>query len=298
MELDALDQKLSDALPGRIVRKDLVQQMKSGFNVPIYVLEYLLGQYCSSTDPEVVQKGLEYVRQTLSRNYVRADESEKIKAITRQKGKHRVIDKVKVRLDTQTNRFWAELTNMGVSDAVIEDHVVHQYDKLLMGGIWAPVDLQYDPEFKAGGTTRPFVIDRLKPIQRPSTELDECVAARERSTRDEWLDILLRTTGLEATHPNFTPRKKMFHLMRLVPMVETNYNLIELGPRGTGKSYVYREISPFAILISGGQTTVARLFIHLGTGESGWSVCGTWWHSTRWPRPSTTPRRSWGNFGG
>ena len=205
MQLDTLDEKLSDALPGRVVRKDLVQQMKTGFKVPIYVLEYLLGQYCSSRDPDVVDKGLEYVRQTLSRNYVRADESEKIKAITRRKGKHRVIDKVKVRLDTQANRFWAELVNMGVGDAVIEDQIVHQFDGLLLRGIWALVDLEYDPEFKAGGATRPFIVDRVKPIQQPSTELDEYVAARDSFTRDQWLDVLLRTTGLEPTHPDFTP---------------------------------------------------------------------------------------------
>jgi len=272
--LDELDHKLAAALPGRVVRKDLVHQTKSGFNVPIYVLEYLLGQYCSSTDPEVVDRGLEYVRQTLSRNYVRADESEKIKAITRQRGRHRIIDKVKVRLDTRANRFWAELVNMGVRDAVIEDEVVHEYDKLLMGGIWALLDLSYDPEFQAAGATRPFIIERLKPIQQPSTELDEYVAARAAFTRDEWVDVLLRTIGLEPTSPDFTQRKKMLHLIRLVPMVETNYNLLELGPRGTGKSYVYREISPFAILISGGQTTVAQLFMHLGTGRIG--LVGLW----------------------
>lgn len=272
--LDDLDRKLADAFPGRVVRKDLVHQTKAGFNVPIYVLEYLLGQYCASTDPEVVARGLEYVRQTLSRNYVRADESEKIKAITRQRGQHRVIDKVKVRLDTQANRFWAELVNMGVRDAVIEDEIVHQYDKLLLGGIWSLVDLRYDPEYQAAGATRPFLVERLKPIQQPSTELDEYLAARASFTRDEWLDALLRTIGLEPMHPDFTHRKKMLLLLRLVPMVETNYNLLELGPRGTGKSYVYREISPFAILISGGQTTVAQLFMHLGTGRIG--LVGLW----------------------
>ena len=272
--LDELDQKLTGAFPGRVVRKELVRQTKVGFNVPVYVLEYLLGQYCASTDPEIVTKGLEYVRQTLSRNYVRADESEKIKAITRQRGQHRVIDKVKVRLDTRVNRFWAELVNMGVRDAVIEDGIVHRYDKLLLGGIWALVDLQYDPEFKAAGATRPFIVERLKPIQQPTTELDEYIAARAAFSRDEWLDALLRTIGLEPTHPDFSQRKKLLHLIWLVPMVETNYNLLELGPRGTGKSYVYREISPFAILISGGQTTVAQLFMHLGTGRIG--LVGLW----------------------
>ena len=274
MQLDPLDQKLATAFPGRVVRKELVRQTKVGFNVPVYVLEYLLGQYCASTDPDIVARGLEYVRQTLSRNYVRADESEKIKAITRQRGQHRIIDKVKVRLDTRANRFWAELVNMGVQDAVIEDEVVHQYDKLLMGGIWALVDLSYDPDFQAAGATRPFIVERLKPIQQPSTSLDEYLAARAAFSRDEWLDMLLRTVGLEPSHPDFTHRMKMLHLIRLIPMVESNYNLIELGPRGTGKSYIYREISPSAILISGGQTTVAQLFMHLGSGRIG--LVGLW----------------------
>jgi ATP-dependent Lon protease len=274
LQLDPLDRKLVEALPGRVVRKDLVHQTKSGYNVPVYVLEYLLGQYCSSTDPEVVEKGLDYVRQTLSRNYVRADESEKIKALTRQKGKHRIIDKVKVRLDTQADRFWAELVNMGVRDAVIDDAVVHQYDKLLMGGIWALVDLVYDPEFKVAGATRPFIIDRLKPIQQPTTELRDYITARAAFRRDEWLDILLRTIGIEATHADFSFRQKLLFLIRMVPMVESNYNLLELGPRGTGKSYLFREISPFAILVSGGQTTVPQLFIHLGTGKMG--LVGLW----------------------
>ncbi len=274
IQLDPLDQKLAAAFPGRVVRKDLVQQIKAGFNVPVYVLEYLLGQYCSSTDPEIVAKGLDYVRQTLSRNYVRAEESEKIKALTRQKGRHRIIDKVRVRLDTQSNRFWAELVNMGVHDAVIEDEIVHEYDKLLMGGIWALVDLIYDPEFHAAGATRPFIIERLKPIQQPSTQMDAYLAARAAFSRDEWLDVLLRTIGMEPAHPDFTLRQKLLFLVRMIPMVESNYNLLELGPRGTGKSYLFREISPFAILISGGQTTVAQLFMHLGTGKIG--LVGLW----------------------
>lgn len=272
--LDELDQKLADAFPGRVVRKDLVRQTKTGFNVPVYVLEYLLGQYCASTDPEIVAKGLDYVRDTLSRNYVRADESEKVKALTRQKGRHRILDKVKARLDTDVDHFWAELVNLGVKDAFIADEIVHQNDKLLVGGIWALVDLIYDPEVQERGVTRPFAIERLKPIQQPSTELTDFLAVRRSFTREEWLDCLLRTVGLEPTHPDFTRRKKLLHLMRLIPMVETNYNLLELGPRGTGKSFVYREISPYAILISGGQTTVAQLFMHLGTGRIG--LVGLW----------------------
>jgi len=274
MELDPLDQKLADAFPGRVVRKDLVRQTKAGFNVPVYVLEYLLGQYCASTDPEIVAKGLDYVRETLSRNYVRADESEKVKALTRQKGRHRILDKVKARLDTNVDHFWAELVNLGVKDAFIADDIVHQNDKLLVGGIWALVDLIYDPEVQERGITRPFTIERLKPIQQPSTDLTDFLDARRSFTTNEWLDGLLRTVGLEPTHPDFTRRKKLLHLMRLIPMVETNYNLLELGPRGTGKSFVYRELSPYAILISGGQTTVAQLFMHLGTGRIG--LVGLW----------------------
>lgn len=272
--LDELDQKLADAFPGRVVRKDLVRQTKVGFNVPVYVLEYLLGQYCASTDPEVVAKGLNYVRETLSRSYVRADESEKVKAITRQKGRHRILDKVKASLDTNVNHFWAELVNLGVKDALIADDIVYGYDKLLVGGIWALVDLIYDPDFQERGVTRPFAIERLKPIQQPSTDLSDFLAVRGSFSTDEWLDMLLRSLGLEPTHPDFTRRKKLLHLMRLIPMVETNYNLLELGPRATGKSFVYREISPYAILISGGQTTVAQLFMHLGTGRIG--LVGLW----------------------
>ncbi len=272
--LDELDQKLTAHFSGRVVRKDLVRQTKTGFNVPVYVLEYLLGKYCSSTDPEVIAQGLEYVRDTLSRNYVRADEGEKIKSLTRESGTHRIIDKVKVRLVETEDKYWAELTNMGVRFVNIAEGVVRQYDKLLAGGIWAIVDLRYDAEFQHRGQTRPFIIENLKPIQQASTDFGELVAGRAAFTRDEWLDVLLRSVGLEAAHPDLDHRKKLLTLMRLVPMVEANFNLIELGPRGTGKSFVYREISPYAILISGGQTTVAQLFMHLGTGHMG--LVGLW----------------------
>lgn len=272
--LDDLDCKLADAFPGRIVRKDLVRQTKVGFNVPVYVLEYLLGQYCASTDPEIVANGLEYVRETLSRNYVRADEGEKVKALTRQRGRHRILDKVKARLDTSVDHFWAELVNLGVRDALIPDEIVHHNDKLLMGGVWALVDLVYDPEHQERGVVRPFAIERIKPIQESSTDQSDFVAGRAHFTTDEWLDVVLRSVGLEPAHPDFTRRKKLLLLIRLIPLVEANYNLIELGPRGTGKSFVYREISPYAILISGGQTTVAQLFMHMGSGQMG--LVGLW----------------------
>ena len=272
--MDAADEKLTTSFPGLVVRKDLVRQMKSGFNVPVYVLEHLLGKYCSSTDPEIISRGLTHVRETLSQNFVRADESEKVKAITRHKGQHRIIDKVKARLDTNVDHFWAELVNLGVKDAFIADQEVHRYDKLLMGGIWAIVDLVYDPELQERGITRPFSVKRLKPIQYATTDGSDLISGRANFTTEEWLDVLLRSIGLEPTHRDFTHRKKLLHLMRLIPMVETNYNLIELGPRATGKSFVYREISPHAILISGGQTTVAQLFINLSTGRIG--LVGLW----------------------
>ena len=272
--MDALDQKLTSHFPGRVVRKDLVRKTKTGFNVPVYVLEFLLGKYCSSTDPEIIAQGLEYVRDTLSRNYVRADESEKIKSITRETGSHRIIDKVKVRLVETEDKYWAELTNMGIKNVSVADGVVRQYDKLLAGGIWAIINLRYDASFQHRGQTRPFIIENLKPIQQPSTDFSDFHAARAGFSRDEWLDILLRSVGMEPTHPDFSLRKKLLLLMRLVPMVESNFNLIELGPRGTGKSFVFREISPYAILISGGQTTVAQLFIHLGSGQIG--MVGLW----------------------
>lgn len=274
MELDFLDIKLAAAFPGRIVRKDLVRKTKVGFNVPVYVLEYLLGQYCASTDPEIVAKGLDYVRETLSRNYVRADEGEKVKALTRQRGRHRILDKVKARLDTSVDHFWAELVNLGVKDALIPDDIVHHNDKLLMGGIWALVDLVYDPEHQERGVVRPFGIERIKPIQESSTDQSDFYAGRGQFTTDEWLDVVLRSVGLEPAHPDFTRRKKLLLLLRLIPLVEANYNLIELGPRGTGKSFVYREISPYAILVSGGQTTVAQLFMHMGSGQMG--LVGLW----------------------
>jgi hypothetical protein len=281
--MDPLDEKLTTHFPGRVVRKDLVRQTKTGFNVPVYVLEYLLGKYCSSTDPEIINQGLEYVRDTLSQNYVRADESEKIKSMTRESGTHRIIDKVKVRLVETEDKYWAELTNMGVKYVNVSEAAVRQCDKLLTGGIWAIIDLRYDATFQHRGQTRPFIIEKLKPIQQPSTDFSDLYASRAHFTRDEWLDALIRSIGMEPTHPDLTHRTKLLTLMRLVPMVEANFNLIELGPRGTGKSYVYRELSPYAILIS----AVRRRWLSSSStwepGASAWWACGTWWRSTRWP---------------
>jgi ATP-dependent Lon protease len=274
VELDAIDVKLTQAFPGRVVRKDLVRNIKGGFNVPVYVLEYLLGKYCSSTDPQIISEGLELTRQTLSQNFVRADESEKIKSMTRERGTFKIIDKVRVRLVETEDKYWAELTNMGLNYVHVSEKDVKQFDKLLGGGIWAVIDLRYDPDFQHRGQTRPFIIERLRPIQQASTDIESYNESRKTFTRDEWVDILLRSIGMEPTHPDFTFRKKLLLLSRLIPLVESNFNLIELGPRGTGKSFIYREISPYAILISGGQTTVPQLFINLATGQIG--LVGMW----------------------
>lgn len=274
IELDSLDQKLVEAFPGRVVRKDLVRTIKEGFNVPVYVLEYLLSKYCSSTDPHIISEGLEITRQTLARNFVRADESEKIKSITREEGTHKIIDKVRVRLLETEDKYWAELVNMGLGFVHVAERDVKKYDKLLGGGIWAVIDLRYDPDFQHRGQTRPFIIEKLRPIQQATTDIDSYLQGRKLFTRDEWIDVLLRSIGMEPTHPDFSHRKKLLLLSRLLPMVESNFNLIELGPRATGKSFVYREISPYAILISGGQTTVAQLFINLATGQIG--MVGLW----------------------
>lgn len=274
VELDQLDTRLAAAFPGQVVRKDLVRTIKGGFNVPVYVLEYLLGKYCSSTDPAIIAEGLEFVRETLASAFVRADESEKLKSLTRQQGTHRVIDRVRVRLVETEDKYWASLSNMGVDYIHIRDEDVQRFDRLLGGGIWAIVDLRYDPALQHRGQNRPFLIETIKPIQQPTSDLSQFRAGRAQFSRDEWIDVLVRSIGMEPYHPDMTLRKKLLLLMRLVPMVEANYNLIELGPRGTGKSFVYREISPYAILISGGQTTVPTLFMNLATGRIG--LVGLW----------------------
>lgn len=273
-ELDNLDTKLSSAFPGRIVKKDMVHQMKSGINVPVYVLEYLLGKYCSSTDKKIVEEGLEYVKDTLAKHYPRPDESEKIKSFVKEKSKYRVIDKVKVRLVETENTYWASLSNLGLEYVNIPDEIIKKYEKLLEGGVWALIDLGYDAEIYYRGKNRPFYIQNFKPIQSATINLDEIKEKRANFTRDEWMDIVLRSIGMEPLHEDINLRQKMLLIARLIPLVENNYNLIELGPRGTGKSFAFREMTPFSILISGGKTTVSNLFMNLSTGKVG--LVGFW----------------------
>src|SRR6266511_2499558 len=269
--MDALDRLANEVFGGRAVRKDLVRQVKVGANVPSFVLEFLLGKYCASDDPAAIATGLEVVRQTLSENFIRPDEAEKAKATLKRKGQHRLLDKVEVRLLASENKFWATLANFGDKFVHIPEDLVYRYERLLQGGVWCQVDLIYEAADDEVNQ-RPFYIRALKPIQVATFSMEEFRTGRAAFDRDQWLDLLVRSIGLEPSE--YDTRGKLLAISRLVPMVERNYNLMELGPWGTGKSYVYRETSPNAILISGGRVTVAQLFINLGTGRVG--LVGTW----------------------
>lgn len=266
-----LDQKALGEFSGRIVRKDLVHDIKTGANVPTYVLEYLLGQYCATDDEQALQEGVETVKKILSKHYVRPDEAEFVKSEIRQRGRYRVIDKVNVALDENADAYFASFVNLGLNDVEVNEHLVSKHEKLLGGGIWAIVDLEYIPE-NAGGPGSLFGIDEFKPIQVSRMDLEEVKDGRRQFTRDEWRNLLLQSVGFDPSH--FSDREKLLLLTRLLPMCESNYNYVELGPRGTGKSYVYREMSPHSILISGGKTTVAKLFLNLNTGQIG--LVGLW----------------------
>ena len=270
-QMDALDRLANEAFAGRVVRKDLVRQVKVGANVPVYVLEFLLGKYCASDDPAAIATGLEVVHQTLRENFIRPDESEKAKAALKRRGQHRLIDKVDVRLVATEDKFWANLSNFGDKYVHIPEDVVYRYERLLGGGVWSQLDLVYNASDDEA-QKRPFYIRALRPIQVAAFDLEEYLAGRTRFTRDEWLDLVMRSIGLEPTR--YDLRGKLLAVLRLVPMVERNYNLIELGPWGTGKSFVYRETSPNAILVSGGKVTVAQLFVNLSSGRIG--LIGMW----------------------
>lgn len=260
--IDELDRKLEGAFPGRVVRKDLVHKLKVGFSIPVYVLEYLLGKYCSTTDDDQIKEGLQLVKGAITDRVVRADQGELIKARLKRSGSMKIIDLVTVTFDEkdQGGKYWARLATSGLEKVHIDEDYVEKYERVLTGGVWSNIELVYDETIIHGSVTRPFVIANMKPIQIASARIDEWIEGRQKFSREEWVDVLLRSIGYEPTHPDFTWRVKMLLLLRLIPMVEKNYNLIELGPRETGKSFVYREISPYAILLSGGQGSVPDLF--------------------------------------
>ena len=260
--LDALDRLANDAFPGRVVRKDLVRRTKVGANVPVYVLEYLLGKYCASDDPETIKVGLTEVNRQLTQHFVWPDEAGKIQAKVKQKGKYRVIDKVKARLVESENKIWAELVNFNSRYVHIPEGVWQKFDRLFESGVWAQVDLIYnETDDEPAGARHPFWIESFRPIQVAAFDLDEYRESRSRIDRDAWIDLLIRSVGYEPNGLN--TRLKLDYLTRFIPFCERNYNLIELGPRGTGKSFVYRELSPNSILVSGGKTTMPQLFGYL-----------------------------------
>ena len=286
---DTIRAKLRENFQGKIVRKDLTKKIKEGANVPIYVLEFLLGQYCSSDDEEVIQQGVENVKQILANNYVRPDEAQKILSLLRQHGSHTIIDMVSVELNIKKDRYEASFTNMGLTGIPIGETYPEKYDRLLCGGIWCIVQLEYESdedadvegygEFNDSGVMykkkkdfSPIRIRSLTPVQMPHIDLEELKRGRKAFTKEEWINVLLRSTGMEPDE--FTYREKWLLLNRMLPLVENNFNFCELGPRSTGKSHLYKEISPNSILVSGGQTTVANLFYNMGRRQVG--LVGLW----------------------
>ncbi len=271
LDRDKLLDKLLTYFPGKIVRKDLTKRIKEGANVPVYVLEYLLGMYCSSQDEEIIEKGVKSVKEILAKNYVRPDEAQKVISKIREIGSYTVIDKVSVKLNYKTDTYVAEFSNLGLTGIPISSDYPSKYERLLAGGIWCIVQMEYFYD-EADKNRVPFIIKKLTPIQMPSIDMEEFKRGRAAFTTDEWIDVVLRSTGIEPD--KFTKRQKWLHLARLIPLVENNYNFCELGPRGTGKSHIYKEISPNSILVSGGQTTVANLFYNMNTRQIG--LVGLW----------------------
>ena len=269
---EIIREKLRQNFDGKIVRKDLTKHIKEGANVPVYVLEFLLGQYCSTDDEDTIEKGVQSVKRILADNYVRPDEAEKIKAILRKNGNHTVIDMVTVKLDIVKNAFFAEFSNLGLTKIPIEDEYPEKYDRLLCGGIWCIVQLDYEYVEEEKKNGMPIRIRKLTPIQMPHVDIEELKAGRKAFTKEEWMDVLLRSIGMEPDELN--EREKWLLLTRMIPLVENNFNLCELGPRSTGKSHLYKEISPNSILVSGGQTTVANLFYNMGRKTVG--LVGLW----------------------
>ena len=267
---NGLDSLLNLHFAGKVVRKDLTKRVKEGANVPVYVLEYRLGMYCASDNEEVIREGLRTVKKILAENYVRPDEAEKIKSKIKELGSYKVIDKVTVKLNEKRDVYEALLSNLGVKGVEIHSNVVRRFEKLLVGGIWCIVTLNYF--FEEGMKGSPFSVAELKPIQMPNMDMEGLFEGRKAFTQDQWLDALVRATGME---PSVLEQRVKWHLLaRLIPFVENGYNVCELGPRGTGKSHIYKEISPNSILVSGGQTTVANLFYNMSSRQVG--LVGLW----------------------
>lgn len=264
-------QKLRQYFDGKIVRKDLTKKIKEGANVPVYVLEFLLGQYCSSDDQSIIDAGVENVKRILAENFVRPDEAQKILSVLRQRGSHTVIDKVTVTLNIKKDIYEAEFSNLGLKNVIIDEEYPTKFDRLLCGGIWCIVQLDYE-YIEEERNDIPISIRKLTPIQMPHIEIEELKSGRDAFTKEEWIAVMLRSIGMEPD--TLTEREKWLLLARMIPLVENNFNLCELGPRSTGKSHLYKEISPNSILVSGGQTTVANLFYNMARKTVG--LVGLW----------------------
>lgn len=268
--LSAIDQKILANFPGLVVRKDLTHGLKQNAVVPTYVLEYLLGQHCATEDADVIRSGLESVQRILAKHYVHRNQAELVKSRIKEKGRHKVIDKLTVQLNDRGGFYEAEFTNLGLKKVPISEDFVRRFPKLLVGGVWCITDVTYDvvEDVKAS----PWQIDTLKPIQVANVDLDEFLATRAQFTTDEWLDVLMQSMGFEPSM--FDRRAKLLTLIRLVPYCERNYNLLELGPKGTGKSHIYAEFSPHGMLISGSEVTTPKLFVSNASGKIG--LVGYW----------------------
>lgn len=269
-----LDKKLLDLFQGYVVKKDVVRSVKGTANVPIFVLEYLLANSCSTDDEEKIKEGVENVRKVLREHYVNPDEANLIQAKIRERGTYKVIDKISVRLDPSRDKYWAHLSNLNVNDANIAEHLVTSHDKLMTGGIWAIIDVDYDPMQMIGQKIYPFVVSKIRPIQLSNFDEEHIRKVRGEFTKEEWLNTLLRSGGYEPESEGMTPRMRMLLLSRFIPLVETNFNLAELGPRSSGKSFVFKELSPYSMLVSGGQGTAASLFVNNSSGQMG--AVGLW----------------------
>jgi ATP-dependent Lon protease len=269
MILDNLDKKALEHFRGYVVKKDLAILIKGGANVPAFVLEYLLANTCSTEDENKINEGIDNVKKILRDHYVNPEESTLIQSKLREKGRYKIIDKIAVDLDPQKDRYWANISNSNIKKANINDDLVNHHEKMLLGGIWAIIEMEYDPMITIGSTVYPFVVKDIKPIQLSSFDGNKVADKRKEFTKEEWKTLLLRSAGYEPGSEGLDERKQMLLLMRLLPLVEANFNMVELGPRSSGKSYIYKEITPYALLISGGQGTVAKLFVNNSTGRVG-----------------------------
>lgn len=268
--MNGLDAKINENFPGLVVRKDLVKTVKGNAIVPSYVLEYLLGQYCATSDEASIQTGIETVKEILRKHYVHRNESGLVKSVTKEKGRHKVIDKISVSLNDKSDNYEASFANMGISKVLVDSDTVKKHPKLLVSGVWCIADVEY--EFSDDKNACPWILGSLKPIQLSRFDFEGYLAARQKFTTDEWIDLLIQSIGFNPEM--FGKRSKLLQLIRLIPYCERNYNVIELGPKGTGKSHIYSEFSPHGILISGGEVTVPKLFVNNANGKIG--LVGYW----------------------